>query len=532
MRNQFRIAFLALALLACSCTSNAVSDSVYVPIRALQTEAYPSHVEFSWESSQGAVYDFYLAEGKKLKYISSQSSSPYLDWSPVPSDRALTYKYYVLPQGLNPKALDAGTLEGFAVEVEVPAKSDELLLDMTQKYTTRYFSTFAEPFSGCARERSNNTLGGDIITTGGTGFGIMALIAAQERGYISEAEAYDLYNRIVSFLEGAERFHGAWAHWYNATTRQVRPFSKYDDGGDLVETAFLVEGLITLRQYLKDKDAALASRIDRLVDGVEWDWYTKGSQDALYWHWSKNCGWKMNHRIKGFDECFITYFLAAGSRKHPVSKTVYENSYKNSDYYYNGKSYYGIELPLGMEYGGPLFFTHYSWLGLNPKNLHEGDINYFERNRAHALIHYNYAIDNPKGHKGYGADLWGFTSSDDALVGYTSHHPGTDADNGTVSPSAAISSIVYTPEESLQCLRHLYYDLGPAVFGPMGFYDSYNPSLVSGQQVVKSYLAIDQGPIAVMIENWRSSLLWDLFMSSPEAARGLEALDLKYTLTE
>lgn len=524
--------FLVACLAFSSCRSGAPENQVYAPVRSLKAEAYPAHVEFQWNSSQGAVYDFYLEDGKKLKLIASESESPYLDWSPVPSDREQTLKYYIVPQGLNLKRLSKEELESFAVELTVPAASDELLLDLTQKYTTRYFTAFAEPFSGCARERSNNDLSGDIITTGGTGFGIMAVIAAQERGYISEKEAFELYHKIVYFLEGAERFHGAWAHWYNATTRQVRPFSKYDDGGDLVETAFLVEGLITLRQYLKDKDSALAGRIDRLVDGVEWDWYTKGSKDALYWHWSKNCGWQMNHRIKGFDECFITYFLAAGSAKHPISRDVYENSYKNSTYYHNGKDYYGINLPLGMEYGGPLFFTHYSWLGLDPRNLCEAGINYFERNRAHALIHYNYAIENPKGHKGYGPDLWGFTSSDDALVGYTSHHPGTEADNGTVSPTAAISSIVYTPEESLQCLRHLYYDLGPLVFGPMGFYDSYNPSLVSGQQVVKSYLAIDQGPIAVMIENYRSSLLWDLFMSSPEAARGLKALGLKYTTTE
>lgn len=527
-RNLF--VFFALALAICACNRVSSEKAVYSQIRSLNAEAYPSHVDFSWESSQGAVYDFYLQDGKKLTYLSSQSSSPYLEWSPVPSEQAKEYIYYVVPQGIDPKTISKEELETFKVKVEVPAKSDELLLDMTQKYTTRYFSDFAENYSGCARERSNSTLGGDIITTGGTGFGIMALIAAKERGYITAEQANSLFERIVSFLETSERFHGAWAHWYDASLRKVRPFSKYDDGGDLVETAFLVEGLICLKQYLKFEQPDMYVRIDRLIKGVEWDWYTKGSEDALYWHWSKNCGWKMNHRIKGFDECFITYFLAAGSAKHPISREVYEKSYKNSDYYYNGKSYYGIELPVGMEYGGPLFFTHYSWMGLDPRGLREGNLDYFERNRAHALIHYNYAIDNPKGHKGFGADLWGFTSSDDALVGYTSHHPGTEAENGTVSPTAAIASIVYTPEESLQCLRHLYYDLGEKVFGPMGFYDSYNPSLVEGQQVVKSYLAIDQGPIAVMIENYRSSLLWDLFMSSPEAQRGLDALGLTYTI--
>ena len=356
----------------------------------------------------------------------------------------------------------------------------------------------------------------------------MALIAGIERGYITEEQGFDIIGKILSFLDEVERFHGAWAHWYDVESRTVHHFSRYDDGGDLVETAFLAQGLLTLRQYTRLSHPNISIKANRLLNGIEWDWYTKDGSENLYWHWSKNWGWRMNHRIKGFDETLITYVLAASSPTHSISKEVYENCYKNSDYYYNGKSYYGIDLPLGMEYGGPLFFTHYSWLGLDPRGLSDGYANYFDRNRAHALIHYNYAIENPKKHKGLGPDLWGFTSSDDMLVGYSSHHPGTDAENGTVSPTAPISSIVYTPEESMRVIKHLYFDLGKEVFGPMGFYDSYNPSLPSGQRTVRSYLAIDQGPIAVMIENYRSGLLWELFMSAPEIRNGLNKLGFYY----
>lgn len=229
----------------------------------------------------------------------------------------------------------------------------------------------------------------------------------------------------------------------------------------------------------------------------------------------------MNHRIKGFDETFITYVLGVSSPTHPISPKVYEACYKKSTYYDNGKEYYGITLPLGMEYGGPLFFTHYSFIGLDPRGLIVDGHDLYERNKAHSLIHYNYAIDNPKGHTGLGADLWGFTSSDDPLVGYTSHHPNTGDENGTVSPTAAVSSIVYTPEESMAVIRHLYYDLGEKVFGKYGFYDSFNPSMVEGQQVVKSFLAIDQGPQVAMIENYRSGLIWDIFMTAPEVQSGL-----------
>lgn len=409
--------------------------------------------------------------------------------------------------------------------------SDDALLDTIERTTSLYFTDFINPNNGLARERANWDYYGDIVTTGGTGFGMMAIVAAAERQYIPREQAVAQLDNITRFLDRVERFHGAWAHWYASETEQVYPFSPYDDGGDLVETAFLTEGLLVVRQWLQNSEVEaereVAQRADKLWKEIEWDWYTQGT-DSLYWHWSKNHGWKMNHRIKGFDECFITYVLAAASPTHPIERKVYEACYKNSPYYYNGKAYYGIKLSLGMEYGGPLFFTHYSWLGLNPHGLTDGEVNYFERNRAHALIHYNYALENPKGHAEYGANLWGFTSSDDPLVGYCSHHPGTPDENGTVSPTAAVASIVYTPEQSMAVIRHLYEDLGGQVFGRYGFYDAYNPSLAPEKRVVPHYLAIDQGPIVVMIENYRSGLIWNLFMQAPEVQTGLERLGFYY----
>ena len=399
---------------------------------------------------------------------------------------------------------------------------DDVLLDCVERATIKYFTEFADPATGLARER-NNDRNGNIVTIGGSGFGMMAVIAGAERKYYPMQEGVERIGKMVESLESLERFHGAWAHWYDADTMQPFNFSKYDDGGDLVETAFMVQGLLAARQWLKDKDAELSGRCDKLWREVEWSWYTRGT-DSLYWHWSKNYEWKMNHRIKGYDETLITYVLAASSPTYPITRECYEACYKNSPYYYNGKEYYGIKLSLGMEYGGPLFFFHYSWLGLDPRGLKDGYTDYFERNRAHTMIHRAYAIDNPKGHKGYGPELWGFTSSDDPDVGYSSHHPGTNSENGTVSPTAAVSSIVYTSQESIQVIRHLYYDTG--MFGPYGFYDAYNPSREPA--VVDHYLAIDQGPAAVMIENYRSGLLWKLFMSCPEINEGLAKLGFFY----
>lgn len=400
--------------------------------------------------------------------------------------------------------------------------SDEDLLDKVERQTIRYFTDFADPATGLARERDKDR-NGNIVTTGGSGFGMMAVIAGAERGYYSRKKGIARIRKMVTSLEKLERFHGAWAHWYDADTGQPFSFSEFDDGGDLVETAFLAQGLIAAREWLVDKDFPLAERCHDLWLGVEWNWYTRGT-DSLYWHWSPNHGWKMNHRIKGYDETLITYVLAASSPSYPIGRECYEASYKTSDYYYNGRTYYGIPLPLGMDLGGPLFFCHYSFLGLDPRGLHDGETDYFQRNRAHTLIQRAYALDNPAGHPGYGEDFWGFTSSDDPYLGYGTHSPGTPDENGTVSPTAAISSIVYTPEESLQVMRRLWEM--PGMFGPYGFYDAVNPG--HEPAVVDHYLAIDQGPQAVMIENYRSGLLWKLFMGAPEIQAGLELLGFYY----
>ncbi|HET9570889.1 MAG TPA: glucoamylase family protein [Bacteroidales bacterium] len=487
------------------------------PNLELKGEAWPAHVELTWQNPDRKVMDIYRStNGHSFIKIASTQQNSWMDFPGLKPGSEVSYRVR--------SNKTVGNLK-----IALASDQKDILLDMVQRYTTRYFSDFGEPTTGMARERSNDT-NGDIVTTGGTGFGVMALVAAANRGYVTRQAAYSQISKIIGFLETTERFHGAWAHWYDAKTGKPFSFSKFDDGGDLVETAFLTQGLLTARAYFKngnEQEISVSNRITKLWESIEWNWYTQG-KDSLFWHWSKNYGFKMNHPIKGYDETLITYILAASSPTFAITDSVYEKCYKHSTYYYNGKSYYGIKLSLGMEYGGPLFFTHYSYLGLDPRGLQDSYTNYFERNKAHALIHLAYAMDNPKKHAGLGANCWGFTSSDDALVGYTSHHPGTNDENGTVSPTAAISSIVYTPEASIAALRHFYFDEGKELFGKYGFYDAFNPSLDASKRVVKSYLAIDQGPIADMIENYRSGLLWQLFMSNPEISIGLQKLGFSY----
>ena len=418
-------------------------------------------------------------------------------------------------------ALIAGTGTGCTPEVELQL-TDEKLLDLVQHQSFKYFYDFGHPVSGMSRERNSNL---DTVTSGGTGFGLMTLVVGMERGFITRQEGTERLEKILNFLETCDRYHGVWPHWLNGSTGKVIPFSPKDNGADLVETAFLVQGLLIVREYLLDTDAEekeLKERIDMLWQEVEWDWFTQGGEEVLYWHWSPDFGWEMNHAIRGHNETLITYVLAASSPTHSIDSLVYHKGYARDGELMNGSSYYGIKLPLGDELGGPLFFSHYSFLGLDPRNLEDQYANYWEQNRNHTLINRQYCIENPNGFLGYSADCWGLTASDNHQF-YSAHSPTNDL--GVITPTAAISSIPYTPEYSIQAIRHFYYELGEDLWGEYGFYDSFN---MTEEWWADSYLAIDQGPIVVMIENYRTGLLWDLFMSAPEVSQGLRKLGFSF----
>ncbi|MBN2175722.1 MAG: Ig-like domain-containing protein [Bacteroidales bacterium] len=405
--------------------------------------------------------------------------------------------------------------------LKFPLIQDDELLDLVQEKTFGYFYDFAEPNSGLARERNTS---GDIVTSGGSGFGVMALIVGMERTFITRQEGIDRLDKILTFLETCDRFHGAWPHWLYGSTGEVRPFSVNDDGADLVETSYMIQGLYTMRQYLNPgtpNEEDMINRINTLINGVEWDWFTRG-QNVLYWHWSPTVGWAMNMQIQGYNETLITYIMAAASTTHGIEPAVYHEGYAKNGGIQNGNTYYGYTLPLGYGMGGPLFFVHYSFLGLDPRNLQDMYANYWEQNVNQSLINWAYCVDNPKNWVGYSDACWGLTASDNPW-GYNAHSPSNDL--GVITPTAAVSSLPYTPEQSMEAIHHFYYLLGDRLWGEYGFYDAFD---VTEGWWATSYLAIDQGPIVCMIENHRTGLLWDLFMSCPEVQNGLTNLDFSY----
>jgi len=427
--------------------------------------------------------------------------------------------------------------------------SDSALLDIVQRQTFRFFWHYAHPVSGLARERDNtvngeyywdyineaydepnlskNTYGSEACAVGGTGFGIMSTIVAVERGWIGRDTAVKRLVKMVDFLNRAESYHGIFPHFMNGTTGKTIAFGKLDDGADIVETSYLLMGFLCAREYFKGDtplEKYFRNRVTQLWSVANWNWHAKGGNTLFYWHWSPWNDFDMNFPIRGWNECLITFIMSASSPTHAIPSDVYFNSFVNSASYINDKTYYGMKLPLGFEYGGPLFFAHYTFMGVDPHDLKDWHTNYWEQNKNHTLINRQWCIENPKKFKGYGENCWGLTASD-SHKGYVAHCPQEDV--GVISPTAALSSFPYTPEYSMQALKHFYYDHGDKIWSDYGFVDGFSEQY---NWYAKTHLAIDQGPIVVMIENYRTGLLWKLFMNIPDVQNGLKKLGFQSPL--
>ena len=433
----------------------------------------------------------------------------------------VTYYYYVTAEAI----LGGGESEpSNTVSAASDAMSEQQLLTSVQEAGFRYFWDYGHPVSGLAREGYALGHSTDTCTSGGTGMGLMAICVGAERGFVTRAEAAERVLKILTFLdEQASRYHGAWSHWINGATGRTKPFSTYDDGGDLVETAYVIQGMLTVRQYFDDPndpvETEIRRRAARMWEQVEWDWYLQNARsEVLYWHWSPNYGWHINHAIRGYNECMITYLLAIASPTHPIPASCYYGGWAGAAGYANSHTYYGYRQWVGPEKGGPLFFTHYSHLGFDPRRKSDDFCNYFDNSRNISLIDRAYCTDNPRGHTGYSDLVWGLTASFNPW-GYSAHSPTND--NGTITPTAALSAMPYVPAESIATLKEFYYTYGEDLWGPFGFFDAFN---LAENWFAPGCIAIDQGPIVIMIENYRTQLCWNLFMANPEIQPMLEAI--------
>lgn len=404
--------------------------------------------------------------------------------------------------------------------------SDEQLLDLVQRQTFDYFWNGAHPVSGLAFDRRTRRAPDrdGPVASGASGFGALAVIVACERGWVTRAQAVARFTSMLDCLERATCYHGMYPHFARGDTGATIPFSRKDDGGDLVETALLLQGLLCARAYFDAAtatEARLRARVTGLWQEAEWNWYTQGGRPVLTWHWSANNGFALNHDIRGWNECLIAYVLAASAPRTAVPAEAYHAGWAVSPQFLNRRAFEGIELPLGRDWGGPLFFAHYSFCGLDPRGLADAYADYWQQNVSHTLINRAYCVRNPRNYRGYGPDCWGLTAGD-SIVGYQTHAP--DNDLGVITPAAALASLPYAPQPVMRVMRHLYEHLGERVWGRFGFVDGFSEQ---HDWYADTYIGINQGPIIAMIENYRSGLLWRLFMGVAEIQAGLRKLGFR-----
>jgi hypothetical protein len=510
-------------------TSSAHFNVSYSPIISCSFSAPVDH------STLAAGFFFKDNTGTAVSYSAGWSNhDSTLTIQPAASLKSLTHYAVGLQVSLSSQAsatqasahLASETDFGFTTAIDstdkFPRISDSALLDLVQRQTFTYFWDFGHPVSGLARERTTSQ---DLVTSGGSGFGIMAMLAAIQRNFITRAQALTRITTMVNFLSDSTkvtRYHGAFSHWLNGATGATIPFSANDDGGDIVETSYLVTGLLCARQYFNSstdpQEIGLRMKINAIWNTVDWNWYRQNGLQVLYWNWSPNHNWAVNVQVNGWCEALITYVLAASAPTDSIPRSVYDLGWAHNGTMRNNKSFYSITLPLGPDYGGPLFFAHYSFLGIDPRGLSDAYANYWTQDTAHSRINYLYCTNNPRNYFGYSASCWGLTASDEQ-GGYSAHSPTND--DGVLTPTAAISSLPYTPVESMNALHFFYYTLGDRLWKQYGFIDAFN---LNTGWYDSDFLAIDQGPQIVMIENYRTGLLWNLFMSCPEIKAGMKKL--------
>ena len=416
---------------------------------------------------------------------------------------------------------------------EKPWRDDQGALEKLQRAAFLYMWEYCDPDSGMAAE-ANFDWGVRPAAVGGSGFGVAAVVVATERGWITREEALDRLLTITRFLRDKtprHELHGAFPHWLNGKTGAVIKFGDKDVGADLVETSLLMQGLLIARAYFNGpgSEAELRAIITGLWEDVDWNWFTAGQESGLFWHWSTEHG-HSGLKILGYNECLITYVLAMASPTHPISRQAYD--YWTSGDGYKPKNVYGYTVEAALPGAGPLFLTHYSFIGLDPRRMADEFVpgGYFARNMKQVLGNRGYCLQNAPARNRYGEGYWGLTASQ-VKTGYAAGEPLKDS--GTVAPTAALSSMPYTPHYAMQVLEFILEGAAiPAeeakdgseaalrrqLWGPYGPHDAYS---LRDKWVSSGYLAIDQLPMVCMVENYRSGLLWNLLMADPDIRNGL-----------
>jgi hypothetical protein len=417
------------------------------------------------------------------------------------------------------------------VSAKATPYDEAAFLTELQEAGFRYFWEMAHPVSGLSRE---NLPGWDrnLCSIGSTGFSMFNYIVGVERGFITRKQAAERVLKATDFLlNDVDRFFGIYPHWVNGETGKVIPFEVGNDGSDMVETSFLVMGLFAAREYFDGTVATeqkIRIKVNKVWESIDWISHATTRPDgtkALYWIWSPTKKEFMNLYCQGFSECQMLYLLAMSSPTHAVSDDFYWEGWEQQGFY-EKYTMHGVELDFPWTYRIPLFPAHYSYMGLDPNKIKFKGKPYYDILKNWCLAQYRYFPTRKDDFKGYEHPLWGLTASINPS-GYKAHAPGdawehsVNLDDGTVAPTAALSSMPYLPAESKAAMTEMFTKYGDRLWGPFGFYDAFNLTV---DWFPKEYLSIDVGPIAPMIENHRTGKCWDVFMQAPEIQKTIKRI--------
>jgi len=508
--------------------SNAAADER----PSLKIEALPRmlRIDLVWPNAgEGLHYQVQRADSADGPFEPLEHITPTVHlYSDYIGEADVTHSYRV--RSVEPKTQETGDWSATVTATSTAFERDGFITEV-QEAGFRYFYDYAYPSSHLPREgiKAKNSWDPEAMSAVSTGMYFFNIAVGIERGFITREQGAEHVRVLLDFLNGpTDRFYGAFPHWIDGNTGKVRPFSPQDNGADMVESGIIAEGLIFAREYFDqetDTERSIREVSDSLWKAIEWDKFIQDPdtpEQVMIWHWSPDHGFS-NLPIVGFNEAEICYILGVASPTFPIKPELYWDGWvaKNADYY-NPRTVEGvdgpIELLLNHDYGIPLFVMHYSYMGLDPRKVPLKEGNLFDEFTQLTKANRDYAKLNADKFQGYDK-YWGLTASLDP-DGYRAHHPVHD-DNGTISPTGALSSIAYLPEDVIDLMCELYLNEGETLWGPFGFYDAFNPTR---DWYAEGYIGIDVGPIAPMIENYRSGKLWDTFMKAPEINAAIDKI--------
>lgn len=410
---------------------------------------------------------------------------------------------------------------------------DEAVLDDIQRRHFKYFWELTNSVNGLVPDRANPANNTAASSIAATGFGLTAYIVGVERGFITRQQAAERTLTTLRFFADAPQSSastdvtGYKGFFYHFLNRDTGYRDKADTELSTIDTALLLAGVLSSQSYFdgdNETETEIRELADRLYRAVEWKWAMNGGS-KMTMGWSPENGF-LPHVWSGYNEAMILYILAFGSPD--ASKKIDGSIWNNWTATYHWDKFHGYD----MVNFSPLFGHQYSHIWVDFKGIRDSymrgkALDYFENSRRATMSNRAYCIANPKGFKGYGENIWGLTASDGpggyfGKEGYYAR--GASAlwiyDDGTIAPTAAGGSFPFTPEESYNALTAMKKYNGGVLWTQYGFWDAFNPQV---DWVAEWWLGIDQGPILIMIENYRTGLVWNLMKKNPYIASGLKA---------